>query len=239
VDRPQILLFSLLTAAEWPVLPEIEEWADVALVTGPWLEDGQAAQAALEQMEDRAWDRAIAVCDEWSVVKAIEFIEAEPERVLGFAHGHACLELRTDGPRPTLNAQVVSTYEQLLRTDFRSYARAISQTTRGDLDDAVVERILSESSHADLIAMFDRVRGKLGVSFEPALRAYGGPLLFAWHSECLLWTREGFDDAAKVFPDAELVEVSRKPSASPEFAAVLRRFAADCLAASTEERAGQ
>jgi hypothetical protein len=231
VDRPRILLFSLLTAAEWPVLPEIEEWADVALVTGAWLDDGQAVNLGIEQMDERGWDTAVAVCDEWSVLKAIEFIEAAPDRVLGFAHGHACLELRADGARPTLNAQVVNTYEQLLRTDFRSYARAISQTTRGDLDDAVVDRIISESSHADVIAMFERVRAKMGESFEPVLRAYGGPLLFAWHSECLLWTREGFDDAAKVFPGAELVEVSRKPSASSEFAAVLRRFATDCLSA--------
>ena len=44
----------------------------------PPLEDGHAAQAAVEQMEDRGWARAVAVCDEWSVVKAIEFIEAEP-----------------------------------------------------------------------------------------------------------------------------------------------------------------
>ena len=226
--RPRILLFSLIAAAEWPVLAAIEEWADVAVVSGAWLEDGGGAAAGEEQMRAHDWDTVVVVSDEWSAVKALEFLDQRPEAALGYAFGHACLELRGRGERPTLNPHVLATYEQVLQTDFRTWARAITQTTRGDLDDSVVERILTEISHEDVVAMFERLRAREGESFEPVLRAYGGPLLLAWHSECLLWTEEGFHDAAARFPDARTVEVTRKPSASLEFVEALRQFATDC-----------
>ena len=215
------------------MLPLIEEWADVALVAEPWLDDGQGAVAAAAQLEAHGWDSAIVVSDEWSGVKALEFLEARPEAVSGFVFGHACLEFSTDGPRPTLNPEVTATYEQLLHTDFRSYARAISQTTRGDLDDAVVERILEETSHEDVKTMFTRVRSRFGQSFEAILRGVSAPMLLVRHTECLLWTLEGFEDAVKAFPDAGMLELSRKPSASPEFVDALRRFATDCQRSST------
>lgn len=42
----------LATAAEWPTLPQIEEWADVTVVPSSWVYDGQAVEAAVEARDE-------------------------------------------------------------------------------------------------------------------------------------------------------------------------------------------
>jgi hypothetical protein len=203
-------------------------WADVAVVDGPWVESGSAVRSAVEELEARGWTDAVVVCDEWSIWKVIEIADLRPDLFRSFAHGHACTQLSRSGERPSLNPQVVETYNQLLRTDVRMYARAIVQTTRGDYDDATIEAFLSEASHADIIATFERIDARYGQSFAATIHSLNVPLLLARHTECLLWTEEGFLDAVAEFPDAQTVEVSAKPATSPEFVEVLRDFCARC-----------
>src|SRR3954470_5325275 len=136
VQRPRILLVPGMSRFEWPTLPLIEEWADVAVVDGAWVEDGAAARRAGEELEARGWPRAVMVCDEWAIWKAVEIAEQRPDLVEAFAYGHACTRLSRRGKGATLNPDVAETYIQLLRSDFRIYARAITQTTRGDYDEA-------------------------------------------------------------------------------------------------------
>jgi hypothetical protein len=222
--RPRLLLVPGLSRYEWPTLPLIEEWADVAVVEAPWIEDGSAARRAVEELDARGWDRAIVVCDEWAIWKACEIADLRPDVVQAFAHGHACTNLSRAGDRPTLNPQVVETYTQLLRTDFRMWSRALTQTTRGNYDEAQVDAFLAGTNHEEVMAMFDRIAARDGESFAPTIKALGVPILLARHTECLLWTEEGFRDAVAEFPGAATVAVAAKPSASPEFADALRKF---------------
>ena len=222
--RQRVLLVPSFSRFEWPTLPLIEEWADVALVDSAWTEDGGAVRQAVEEAEARDWKNAVVVCDEWAIWKAIEIADLRPDLVQAFAYGHACTRLAWHGPRPTLNPEVVETYTTLLRTDFRMYARALTQTTRGDYDDAQVDAFLSETTHEEVVAVFERVEGREGESFASTMRALSVPLMFGHHTECLLWTEDGFEEAKSEFPDAKTIAVSTKPSASPEFAAGLRAF---------------
>lgn len=224
MDRPRLLLVPSFTAHEWPTLPLIEQWADVAVVKGAWVEDGIAARRAQEELAARDWPQAVVVCDEWAIWKAIEIAEMRPELVRAFAYGHGCTRLSRRGPQPTLNPSVAETYMKLLRTDFRSYARALTQTTRGDFDEATINAFLASTQHSEVVATFERIDARDGQSFAPTLRSLGVPLLFGRHTECLLWNEYAFHDAVEAFPDATTVAVPNKPSASPDFAEALRNF---------------
>jgi hypothetical protein len=50
------------------------------------------------------------------------------------------------------------------------------------------------------------------------------PMLLVRHRGCLLYTDEGFEDAAAALPDARSLSVGDKPSTSKEFAALLETF---------------
>jgi hypothetical protein len=224
VGRPRLLLVPSFSRFEWPTLPLIEEWADVAVVDAAWTEDGSAVRHAVAEAEARGWRKAVVVCDEWAIWKAIEIADLRPDLVQAFVYGHGSIRMARRGEKPTLNPEVVKTYTTLLRTDFRMYARALTQTTRGDYDDAQVEAFLSDTTHEEAVQVFDRGEARDGESFAPTLRALGVPLLFGHHTECLLWTDDGFEEAKAEFPDAKTVAVRAKPSASPEFAEFLREF---------------
>ena len=49
-------------------------------------------------------------------------------------------------------------------------------------------------------------------------------MLLVEHAGCLMWTREGFEDAIAALPDAIRTSVDQKPSVSPAFAAMLKDF---------------
>lgn len=228
--RPRLLVFPTANALEWPILPLLEEWADVAVVDGPWLHDGQAAVDAARELDARGWERAVVASDEWGVMKTIELAEMHPERIQALVLGHACLQLTTRGPRPTMSPEVVQGYLQLMRTDFKTWARALTQTTRGGFNDELVEQFMAASSHEDLLAMMERIQARDGHSWEHVLRALDVPMLLAWHKHCLLWTEEGFRDAAAALPDAQTVSIDEKCSTSPAFAEAMRKFCATAVA---------
>jgi len=172
------------------------------------------------------------VCDEWAIWKAVEIAESRPDLIRAFAHGHACTQLTRSGERASLNGSVVETYLQLLHTDFRTWSRALTQTTRGDYDEAQVDAVLAGMTHEYVIALFDRIAARDGQSFAPTIHALDVPLLLGHHSECLLWTEQGFKEVVAEFPDATTVATTTKPSASPEFAEALRNF---CLTLPVDE----
>jgi hypothetical protein len=222
--RPRLLVMPSASRAEWPILPLLEEWADVAVATGAWVRDGMAAEQAVASLEERGWDQAVLVVDEWAIFKAAEVASLKPELIRALAIGHAALELRTEGERPTLNGQVVAGYSQLMQTDFRTWARALTQTTRGDYDDAAIDQFMRDTSEADIKAFFERVIARMGHSFEPVLRELDVPMLFGHHTQCLLWTDESFRDVVAAFPEAATVRTTEKCSVSADFAAALREF---------------
>ena len=56
------------------------------------------------------------------------------------------------------------------------------------------------------------------------LRQLDKPLLLVKHDGCLVFTAEGYEDAAAAFPTADKASIPKAPSASDDFAAALRDF---------------
>jgi hypothetical protein len=228
--RPRLLILPTATELEWPIKPRLEEWADVAVVEGAQPRDEDTVELAVEELERQGWPSAVVVSDEWAIVKAVALCAARPDLVEALVIGHACLQLAVDGDRPTLNGEVADAFERMLHTDYRMFARAMTQVTQGAYDDSMVQRFVERVPHADQVAFMDRVRAGRGSSFEAVFRRLGVPMLFVRHSGCLLWTEAGFQDAVAAFPDAQTASVPDKPSVSAEFAEELRQFCASLAA---------
>jgi pimeloyl-ACP methyl ester carboxylesterase len=227
--KPRLILVPNLTEVEWPIKPLLEEWADVASYDAPGVGDeppprdyGQHAvvERGLAEIDRRGWDRYVVVGDEFGTIPAAMLAAARPEPVAGIALGHACLRFDREGDRPTVNADVMGAFESLVRIDYRTYVRHLTQVTQGAYDDEVAERYLERVRQETALAYAGRDQPEL----ESLLRRADAPLLLAKHEGCLGWREESFDDAAAAFPDAVTVSTRRKPSACADFAEALRAF---------------
>lgn len=230
--RPRILLIPWLTELEWRIGPLIEEWGEVASFDSPGVGalkaetfslDG-AAERGLEELDRRGWDRCVLVADEFAIANAVTLAARRPDAVEAMALGHACLSFRRDGDRAPVDGELFSALRRLARTDYRTYARHLTQITQGAYDEEMTERYI-ERVPMDLEPAAESVPDPESPIGE-TLKKLDVPLLFAKHDGCLLFTAEGFADAAAEFPDAETISTAEKPSASPEFAAALREFCA-------------
>ena len=228
MGRPRILLVPQLTEVEWRITPLLEEWADVATydVPGVGVEPGgpptrdAIAQRGLEELHRRGWDRAVLVADEFGVANAVAIAALRPEAVPALALGHPCLSFDTEGERAAVDSGCMAAMSQLAATDFRTFARHLTQVTQGAYDDATADeflrRVPTEFAGAILADEAGAVR--------ETLEALGVPMLFAEHRDCMMFTREGFEDAVALFPHAKVIATSEKPSASPAFAEALREL---------------
>ena len=246
MPRPRLLLVPTVCELEWRIRPQLEEWAEVASYDAPGVgEEPAAASPSIEAIVDRGlaelerlgWDRYLVVGDEFGGVIAARIAAARRERVEALALGHACLSLRSDGQRPPINAEVRDAFMKLARTDYGSYVRALGQITQHAYDDEWVEgyreRVTPEAALAYETARFDAVQERSQSDLISSLEV---PLLFVEHKGCLLFTREGFEDAAAAFPEAETASTEIKPSADPRFSELLREFCAR-LPSATSARA--
>lgn len=234
--RPRILLVPTTTEIEWSTRPLIEEWADVASFDIPGigtepppqgeLTPEAIAERGVAEIESKGWDRCVVVGDEAGAPQAARVAALRPDLVAGIALGHATLTFSRSGERPAVNGEVSEVLARLARTDYHSFVHALTQGTQG----AYTEEFLQEYMRrvpADLAAtyvemLFLRTETE---HLEPFLRPLEVPLLFVEHAGCVMWNREGFEDAVAAFPDAATASVEVKPSVSPEFAEVLRDFA--------------
>ena len=179
----------------------------------------------MAELDRREWDACVVVGDEFGAVAAALLAAAAGSRVEALALGHACLSLERGGRRPTVSAEVSAALEQLSRSDYRAYARALTQVTQAAYDDDLAERWI-ERVPQDVGNEYERASFDVGSwgGVEAALRAFDGPLLLVEHKGCLLWTREGYEDCINALPRARTASFELKPSASPEFAETLREF---------------
>jgi hypothetical protein len=228
--RPRILLVPWLTELEWRIGPQIEEWGEVASFDPPGVGALKAerfslngvAERGLEELDRRDWDRCVVVADEFGIASAVTLAARRPSAIEAMALGHACLSLRHEGARAPVNGELFSALRRLARTDYRTYARHLTQITQGAYDEEMTERYI-ERVPMELEAAAESAPDP-GIPIGETLKELDVPLLFAKHNGCLLFTAEGFEDAVAEFPEAETVSTAEKPSASPEFAAVLRKF---------------
>ena len=235
MDRPRLLLVTQITELEWRIKPLLEEWADVATYDSPGVGDeprvdqldydGLVAHG-VAQLDRRGWDRCVIAGDEFASGLALRIAAERPDRVAGLALGHAALSYRDNETGP-IDSSVMAGFRQLLATDFRSWARAYTQITQGAYDDATMERFIERvpPDVAQQLAQiaFRQMRDE-DDSYEPLLRGLGVPLLFAEHRDCIVFRREGFEEAAAAFPDAARLCTPEKPNCSPAFAEALREF---------------
>ena len=229
--KPRLILVPNLTELEWAIKPLLEQWADVASYDAPGVGDeppprefGSRAivERGLSEADRRGWDRYVVVGDEFGTILAAQLAAERPSAVAGLALGHACLTFERDGARPTINKEVMEAFEGLIKFDYRTYVRHMSQITQGAYDDEFALRYLDRVKRDIALAYAGREEPNL----EPLLRSMDAPLLFGQHKGCLGWNDESFDDAVAAFPDAMTLTTPQKPSVSPAFAEALESFCA-------------
>jgi hypothetical protein len=189
----------------------------------------------LAELDRRGWDRYVLVSDAPALPAAVRIAHSRPEAVQAMVLGHACLEHRMDGERPTINRDVMEAFAKLAESDYRNFIRyGLTQVTHGSIGDELAARML------------DRVPVEVGRAlweiyildpepFGELIRDVGAPLFLADHENCLGHTREGFQDAVAAFPEARTISVPDAPSVSGEFAEALSDFCLE-LAGSSPAR---
>jgi pimeloyl-ACP methyl ester carboxylesterase len=232
MGKCRVLLVPWLSELEWQIKPLLQDWAEVAAFDAPGV--GQEpppeaftreaiARRGLEELDRLSWDRCTLVADDFGVGTAAVLASERPEAIAGLALGHACLSHQLGGDHPSFNPSVYEALMQVARTDFRTFARHLTQVSRGGYDDELadlwVRRVTPEVAlgYYEGVTAAERPFGEL-------LRELGVPLLFARHDGCIMFTPQGFDDAVAAFPDARTVADDVKPTASKEFAVALRSF---------------
>src|SRR5918996_1065855 len=138
MDRPRLLLVPGLALSEldWRIKPQLEEWADVASFDAPGVggepERGRFDQEVLverglAELERLAWDRLFVVGDEIGATIALLIAAERPDAVLGIALGHPCLSLDRKRERAAVTREMGEALTQVIRTDFRTHARHLTQ----------------------------------------------------------------------------------------------------------------
>lgn len=242
-ERPQILLVPSWTEVQWPIKGELAEWADVASYDPPGVgdeppRDGPILEAIVErgiaEIDRRGWTHCIVVGDDIGSVCAAVIAASRPEAVVGVALGHACLEVRRSGDRPTISPEVAAVSRRLVEIDFRAFIRqdvgiwdprpGYAVESADELVEEMARRVPSQFA-LQFLDELEAATSESGASLEPFLRELGVPLLFAQHEDCAVFTRFGFEDAVAAFPDAATVTTPASPGLSAAFAQALREFA--------------
>jgi pimeloyl-ACP methyl ester carboxylesterase len=235
VNHPRLLLVPDMSELEWRTRPLLEEWADVAFFDAPGVGDepppkefsvDAVVERGLAELDRLGWDGVVVVADEFATPAAIRIATAAKDRVAALALGHACLGFLGKRRQRALNQEVEAAFRQVARTDFRSYVRALTQITQGAYDDELADKYMERLSPDVVLGYQEAQPESEAGELERELRGLDVPILLAEHRGCILFTREGYQDAVAALPHAETASCELKPSASPEFAADLREFCA-------------
>ena len=233
--RPRVFLMPTICEVEWKIRPLLEEWADVAGFDAPGVGRNAHEQAdfsadavverGISELDRLDWDEYVLVGDEFGAAQAVRLAGRRPKGIRGLALGHASLSLSSSGPKAPMNADVTEAVIRIARTDYRSFVRALSQVTQNAYDDELAERYMQQVPPEAVASFMPEVLGAVALEdLEPTLHALRVPLLLVEHKGCLMWTRAGYEAAVAAFPHARTASLDVKPSASPEFAEVLRDF---------------
>ena len=240
--RPNVLLVPSFSEVQWVIKPQLEEWANVAsydppgVGTEPPIDSPRLVDAIIErgiaEIDRTGWERLVVVGDDFGSAFATLVATARSERIAGLALGHACIEHRLEGDRPTMNPEVAEMSRRLIEMDFRTYIRqdagvwdrrpGVSEPHEA-LATGLLERVPQEFAVRLLDELYEATSQE-GASLEPFIRELRAPLLLARHAGCVFFTDHGFEDAVAAFPEATTFSTEISLGLSPEFADALRAF---------------
>jgi pimeloyl-ACP methyl ester carboxylesterase len=241
--RSQILLVPSWTEVQWAIKPRLEEWADVASYDPPGVGGEPPAEGRLPEaivargaaeIERRGWTSCIVAGDDFGSVFATLVAAAQRPRVAGLALGHACLQYRLTGPRPTMHEEIMNVGRRLLDVDFRAFIRQdvgvwdSRADYSADSADELVQEMVNRVPREIAVRLMEELETGIedaGASLEPFLRELDLPLLLCQHKDCVVFTAHGFEDFVEAFPDAPTVATPESPCLSEDFADALREFA--------------
>ena len=228
--RAPILFVPIFAAFEAiPFTEQAAGWADVESFDGPGAGSRRAepvggiedmARAGADRLDELGWERCVLACDSHAQAAAVELALADP-RVAGISISHAAARYSTAGDRPALSAGVHAAAAQLLESDLRSFGHALTQLTQGTIDEHWVERFLENVPRGVARARTGQLDGR---ELATRLGEWGGQALFGLHAGCLMWTREGFEDAVAAVPGAATMECDQVPLADPRFIEAIREL---------------
>ena len=233
--RARVLYVPIFAAFEAGQLAEaVADWADVESYDTPGcgtrrgepptgVEEVAAAGAA--RLDELGWETCVAVCDSHAQGAGAELARRDP-RVKGLGMGHASLRYEIDEPRPSLSPAVHSAAAQLLDSDYRSFAHAVTQMTQGAFGEEWIGPFLEEVPPE---VARERLSALPGQELASRLRGEEVELLLARHVDCVLWLPEGFEDAMRELPEATGVDCETVPLSDPVFHAALRELCARVL----------
>ena len=226
----RLLLVPTWTELEWSIRPELERWAEVAsydpISSGNPDDVSREAfvDRGLETLDELGWESFFVVGDTFGTATAARIAAARRDAVRGVALGHACLSWDMEGDRAPVKRELWAAMAQLMSQDAASFVRhGLTQITQGSYDEELanrmVERVPSECMQAAWTMIGDQPE-----PIGDLLREVDRPLLLVKHEGCLVFTEEGFQDAAGAFAAAQTMALPRPPSADPAFPDALREF---------------
>jgi hypothetical protein len=231
--RAPILYVPIFAAFEAdPFALAVADWADVQSFDGPGagsrkdevaLAPESMAPSGAARLDALGWERCALVCDSHAQAAAVELALRDP-RVAAIAVGHPAARYSLTGERPALNPAIYAAAEQLLRSDMRSFARALTQLTQGVLDDEQVERFMEEVPREAAIGRLEPLQD--GRELLSRLAGEELEVLLGGHRDCMMWTAEGVEDAAAALPGATTVQCAAAPMADADFHAAVRELCA-------------
>lgn len=232
MSRPRILFMPITAAFEAERFAGFVDWAEIESFDSPGAgaRKGEepagvqgVVQAALEHLDELGWDRFTLVCDSHAQAAGIELALTRPDRIEVLAIGHAAARYSLGEDRPAIIPAMHDVAEQLLETDYRSFARAVTQMTQGLADERFVEawieavpQRVTQSVLGDLANRQPELVARLqGTSI---------PTVLGEHRGCVMWTEQSFADAVDALPDAHVVTSDGIPVHDPEFLRILREL---------------
>ena len=248
--RPRLLLVPAFTELEWGILPQLEEWADVATFDTPGIGDeplppgvapdvdrgeemltrwrAAAIEVGLREVDARGWDRFVVVTDDLGAPTATGIAASRRDAVLGLALGHASLSHATEGERAPMNGAIWDAMTQLTKQGSEQFVRyGLAQATRGGVSEETAAQMIERFPDMELVAATFEALTRNPEPIGDDLAALESPMLFAKHEGCLGHTEEGFEDAVAAFPQARLAICPETCASSPAFAEALRSFCAE------------
>lgn len=242
-ERPRLLLVPSLTELEWTIRPLLEEWAEVASYDAPGVGDEPAAEGSpfaararrgLGELDRRGWEGCVVVADELACPAAILLVKERPEAARALVLGHPIVSFDLTGERRSFNSAVVAAHVQLAEASHRAFVLEQFRSWTGlygesapdarELADQFLARVphpVATGFYAGLMANGQHYQNEIRAALDTLPPV---PKLLVQHEDCVMFTREGFEDAAAAIPDAATAGTSTKPSADPAFNDILRTF---------------